>query len=102
MGYYTRYTLTAVGQYDEDEIEDSIGEISGYNIRLDYATDDIKWYNCLKDMKALSEKFPDVMFTLSGEGEEYGDIWKAMYKNGKTKYVKAEIVFPTISVNDLV
>lgn len=101
MGYYTQYLLEAVGQYEEDAVNDFIQEVSGYHIELGEYTDTIKWYDALDDLKKLSEKFPDVVFTLSGEGEESGDIWKAIYKNGKTKYVKAVITFPPISIEDL-
>jgi len=38
--------------------------------------EEIKWYDHRKDMLKLSLEFPDVLFTLSGAGEEPGDLWK--------------------------
>jgi hypothetical protein len=56
--------------------------------------DSCKWYEHEEDMRKLSALFPDVLFTLSGEGEESGDIWKMYVKGGKSHSVSAEIVLP--------
>lgn len=50
----------------------------------------IKWYEHNSDMVKLSEKFPDVTFTLRGIGEEHYydgtefvlDVWQKTYKDG--------------------
>lgn len=101
MGYATEYELNVQNARGiENEIEESLNEISGYAIELGEVTT-MKWYDHQKDMTQISKNFPDVVFTLDGVGEESGDIWKAMYKNGKSKRVRAEIVIPNISVDDL-
>jgi len=53
-----------------------------------------KWYDSEEDMIALSVRFPEFFFTLSGDGEEQGDIWESWYCNGMTFTDRAEIVFP--------
>lgn len=77
----------AVKEWAKENINDGydIGEI------IDNVSDDWKWYEHQKDMKAISRAFPDVLFTLSGEGEEAEDIWKEYYLNGKVQVEKAVI-----------
>ncbi len=94
MGYYTSYTLKASGRHEQ------IGALleeytSGYqwDDYVDSWCMNGKWYGHEDDMSALSAAFPDVLFTLEGEGEESGDIWKAYYLQSKSKKVQAEISF---------
>lgn len=53
--------------------------------------DACKWYDHAEDMKALSKTLPNVLFTLSGEGEESGDVWRKYFLNGKMQTAKAVI-----------
>jgi hypothetical protein len=55
--------------------------------------DDCKWYEHEEDMRRLSNMFPTVFFTLEGEGEESGDIWKEYYLGGKMQKCKARLEF---------
>ncbi len=55
-----------------------------------------KWYSHEDDMRKLSIYFPNVLFTLSGEGEESGDIWEKHFLNGKTQHCKAKIVIEAL------
>lgn len=87
MGYYTRHDLSK----NSEEIIQALREQSGY----EYLDDDIKWYNCREDMKAVSVKFPSDILHVKGEGEESGDIWQAWYVNGKECYQRAEIMLPS-------
>ena len=61
-----------------------------------------KWYDHKDDMKVLSEKFPTVMFTLSGEGEESGDLWIEYWHSGKVQVARAEIAYAPFDPNKLV
>ena len=59
------------------------------------------WYKDINDlidsndeeMLELSKHFPDTVFCLHGEGEESGDLWYCYYKNGKSQYCPAQIVY---------
>ena len=66
------------------------------------SNDSCKWYQHDDDMKKLSEKFPNVIFTLEGTGEEPGDQWKKYYFDGKVQEAKAIITFDEFDKNKLV
>ena len=51
-----------------------------------------KWYDHEDSMRAISEAFHNVLFTLHGEGEEAGDIWDKYFLNGKMQACKAKVV----------
>jgi hypothetical protein len=51
-----------------------------------------KWYEWLETLVNFSKKYPNVVFTLSGEGEESGDVWKCYFKDGKYQDAQAKIV----------
>ena len=83
------------------EIEDLKNEISksvGYQYLWNQGC---KWYDHQKDMLNFSRKYPDILFILSGEGEESGDMWRAYFKNGKMQFVKAKIVYDDFDENKL-
>ena len=44
-------------------------------------------------MREISRKYKDVLFKLSGEGEETGDLWVKYFKNGKMQHCEARIEF---------
>lgn len=91
MGYYTRFELEVKEKIDYDvDYKKEISEITDYGSCFD---DEIKWYNYEKDMKKYSKQYPDTLFVLIGEGEEYGDIWKTYFKNGKMQKCNAQITY---------
>jgi hypothetical protein len=87
MGYYTSYTLKADKQEDEigSYIESGVRPDLKYIFENSYDNEwygDSRWYEHDAEMCDLSLVFPDVLFTLTGEGEESGDIWRKWYRNG--------------------
>jgi hypothetical protein len=116
VGYCTRYDLDvaivdvktgnphpspavqAKLQEGMESLVSELKEISGYDYPFG---DDIKWYEHEDHMRAISEKYPEVLFTLSGEGEESGDIWKKYFLNGKMQKAIARIVIPEFDFNSL-
>lgn len=99
MGYYTEYKLEIINGDESVDYKKEIGEISGYE---NVESDPIKWYDNVRDMKTLSNKYPDVLFKLNGNGEENGDIWVSYFKNGKCQYCKAEITFAEFDESKLI
>lgn len=82
------------------EVIGCLNKISGYDFTHG-SIGEVKWYDWETHMKALSREYPDVLFTLSGDGEENGDLWKAYFKNGKCQYEKAKITFDAFDENKL-
>jgi len=64
-------------------------EIVGYNPLYESC----KWYEHEQDMVRLSSEFPQILFTLEGEGEDNHDIWKKYFKKGKIQICTATIIF---------
>jgi len=91
MGYYTQHQLTVSEGFVQEHVE-QISLISGYSQDL-FEGEEVKWYSHEKDMRAHSLNWPELLFTLKGEGEESGDIWIEYYKNGKMQRCKARVVF---------
>lgn len=52
-----------------------------------------KWYRHDEDMLNLSREFPKVLFTLHGEGEEGGDLWRTYYLDGRLQKEKAVVAY---------
>lgn len=98
MGYYTRHKLRIVQGDTEVDHEKQIEELADYQ---DLFSDTVKWYDCNKDMREYSKSYPDVLFEISGEGEEGGDIWIKYFRNGKAQLCKATITFEEYDINKL-
>lgn len=91
MGYYTDYKLSIQNNVNLVDNKD-IDAISKYLDSLE-VFDDIdvrgvsrswsKWYFYREDMCRLSRKFPKILFSLSGSGEDLEDMWIEYYYDGK-------------------
>lgn len=95
MGYITHFYFETVHKpwsfYEEyacnnESIDYVITEGSG------------KWYDHDADMLALSKLYPDEVFILRGVGEEFPDVWRTAYKDGKMYNSEPVITFPEIKV----
>ncbi|MCY9052493.1 hypothetical protein MOE90_02145 [Bacillus spizizenii] len=103
MGYYTDYKL----EIDPEPI--GLLKYLTKNDLLDsylfYALTDrgseMKWYDHEDDMKDISKAFPEALFTLNGDGEESGDVWRKYFKNGKMQTCRAGIVFDEYDEKEL-
>lgn len=95
MGYSTRFELEI--ENCNNSTKSKIKKFMNANEDDYYGVlgeDSYKWSNHEETMKTLSLKFPDVLFTLTGEGESSGDVWIKHFKNGKMQERYAELVYP--------
>ncbi len=95
MGYYTQFDIKVKeGEVDIQSLQDTINEISNYSFDTDgneiWSNGSYKWYDYAHDMEKVSKLFPDIVIQVDGNGEEFGDIWRTFWKNGK--YQQAERV----------
>jgi hypothetical protein len=107
MGYRTYYSLTITGDsFNGAELDTSklIDELRANNESAAYALESngcqsahAKWYEHENDLKEFSKKYPNNTFILSGEGEEFPDLWKKRFINGKMARVDAVISYPDFS-----
>lgn len=92
MGYNTQFNLS----FDTDDEEVANYEMS-YGLPLCKVNpryfESCKWYEWEEEMTEISEKFPRVLFTLTGEGEDAGDLWIAYFRNGESQICQARITY---------
>lgn len=88
MGYYTEFDYGN----NKREIVEAIDDINDYG---SCGTGEVsgKWYNWPSHLEKVSKEFPDDLIVIEGIGEEYPDIWKAYFKNGKSYVEQAKITF---------
>jgi len=115
MGYYTWFSMKARHIKSKEEYEAIVealkdNELYAYDDKYgvfcesDYSEtfkeatfsvcDEYKWYDHTYDMMKISKLFPDVIFRLSGDGEEREDMWHEYFHNGQVEECRAEIKFP--------
>lgn len=109
MGYYTRYALKfehingdPVSIWLEIKIlKEDTSYGNDWLSRVTDGSEPMKWYDNEVDMKAVSAKYPDVLFTLTGYGDEQDDIWRKYFMGGKVQLAKSHIVFDEFDVKKL-
>jgi hypothetical protein len=103
MGYYTRHELHVFETEEPvEKFEHEISEIAyGKNTEYSLFDEETKWYDHDEHMKKISEKYPEVLFELTGYGEEQLDIWRTYYKNGKSQPVDVTITFGAFNEAEL-
>lgn len=109
MGYLTFYGLEW-GMLDGSPVPPDVARRIGDYIEAEdwpldregNGQDQAKWYDCNKDVAAMSLEFPGVVFTLSGEGEESPDMWRAYFLEGGVQEERAKITYPPFDPKKLV
>lgn len=103
MGYYTYFRLSVDPFDDKTPLSDFCykeitAEIDRMNIFEDHFSKSewggyTKWYDWEEDMFLLSSKFPEVLFTIYGDGEVSDDKWVAYFRAGYEQYCPAKIIY---------
>lgn len=100
MGYFTQFSLDWSGATDaaqDEAIRQFVrtSEEAKYCLGKDAKShaDSGKWYNWRDDLSRWSFKFPHILFQMSGDGEDSGDIWVAYAKAGQVQHEKARLTF---------
>lgn len=111
MGYYTHFELSVSGPSEFiaefqllADTEDPVW--SEYNDKIsDWAYgndwDSRKWYGWKDDLASVSKQYPYLLFEITGEGEENGDIWHAWGRNGNVHVEKAKISWNTPDIDTI-
>ena len=103
MGYHTYFTLSVIGanRTDQERIREMLANLGvlGYALQeesgADYGPQDcVNLFGHDDDMLEVSREFPQVLFSLHGEGDSTGDIWESHYLGGKTYTQPAIITIP--------
>lgn len=93
MGYYTWYTLEILKDPEDQEEQfwEELDKLTGFAKDFKrYNGSEAKWCNWKADMIKLSKKFPKMLFSLDGNGEENLDMWDAHFCNGNLNYRKIQ------------
>ncbi len=94
MGYYTYFSLYMEGPEDKiKEVEEAVkGRNDEIEILVKNGEINAKWYDFTVDFARFAERFPDVLFCVSGDGEEGDDVWEQRFKGKNTEY--HEVIMP--------
>ncbi len=100
MGYYTRYSLSC----PEEDGDIEIAHISNIRYTWDEAkyaldedgdcADETKWYSHEDHLIEYSRAKPNILFTLTGIGEQPDDLWVKYFRSGRFQIAKSKIVHP--------
>ena len=116
MGYYTFYRLEVFQieklfdtddenslKYLPNETDEHATQISKIvlNDCEDLFEGNIKWYDHQQDMMSYSISYPDLVFCLTGEGEDREDNWKEWYKNGKMYICEGRIEYDEFDIKSI-
>ena len=92
MGYYTHHKLTVIPEDARASVEKAAARIVG----CEPFEDTVKWYECHGDMINVSVEIPAIII-VDGDGEEAGDVWRAVFCNGRKVWEwKADCTRPDV------
>lgn len=96
MGYETQYTLSIHSSENEDEkfmADLALSEDDDLSSFYKGYGDRCKWYSHEDELRGFSKNYPQTTFLLEGVGEEFPDIWRKYFRDGKMQKVRAELVY---------
>ena len=86
MGYNTTFCfgLMEGNREQYDAMLEDIDKIIGDNEASLNECVSAKWYNHEEDLEKISKKYPDIAFSVEGDGEDFDDHWIQYWHNGKS------------------
>ena len=102
MGYYSKFNLTINGATPEAAapiIEDfrNTNEYAEETLQEDGSTNgEGTWYECQDDLQEFSKKYPNVVFIMERNGEEFNDKERIAARNGDVISQTPEVTFPAL------
>lgn len=76
--YETSYTFKIYPESFTDLVMEAIKEYT--DIR--YFQEECRWENSEGDMQVVSSRFPKLLMSVFGDGEDSDDLWRRDYLNG--------------------
>lgn len=112
MSYRTNFTLQAaeIDKHTFDVIDEALITINAdmeptepdpADTDFNWHGSDLSWYDHEEDMVKLSQQFPDILFILSGNGENAEDLWKKYFFGGLVQRAPAQITYEELNKNKL-
>lgn len=95
MGYITTFSLHLVSGKKSD-FEKLLADIKD-KFDLDFSQGnsvETTWYDHESDMQELSKKYPGLIVSLDGNGEDIGDDWCKRFYNGEVEFYGLEDPWP--------
>lgn len=109
MGYYTDFIIKSEG-LTAKQLKSELISINEYLDPSDF--DDewgneevqtcLKWYEYSKDINKLSLKYPEILFIITGDGENREDVWREYHLGGKSYIDMIDFNFPEFDKEKLV
>lgn len=90
MGYLTNYSVRI---FPNNALVRAVMEDETFGYAIVPDADSYKWYEHESDMAEFSKMYPEILFELTGEGEDPGDLWRKYFKAGKMQSCPAQITY---------
>jgi len=102
LGYYTKYTLIVAPEfYEKVKFDPDLNKVIQFAYSGGEAERNGTWYDHESDMKAISLRYPEIIFQLNGVGEEHLDIWRKYFKGGKVQFATVQITYEDFNEESL-
>ena len=115
MSYDTSHALSWDGDSpDMDQVTDLVAQefekTAADGLRAEYRAQVVRamlqgepcsWREHEEHIRAVSLRWPEVLFTLEGWGDEREDIWRKYFQAGRMAEVQGKIVFPDFDPGSL-
>ena len=90
MGYDTFIELSFdATEPTREEVAKTLAEVTGDDATMWEEVIEsgmlLRWYDPTEKMREVSARYPGVVFTLHGDGDDSGDLWVEYHQDGKVQ-----------------